>query len=80
MDSVTQMALGAAIADATVGRRYGNRALLAGVLLGTLPDLDVLVPFDGAVANFTYHRSFSHSFLVLTLISAVACAAGSQNF
>lgn len=69
MDSVTQMALGAAVGELVLGRRIGNRALLVGAVIGSLPDLDVLVPFAGAVESFTYHRSFSHSLLVLTLVS-----------
>lgn len=69
MDSLTQIALGAAIGEATLGRRVGRRAALWGAALGTLPDLDVFVPFGDPVADFTYHRSFSHSLIVLTLIS-----------
>lgn len=69
MDSVTQMALGAAVGELVLGRRIGNKALLFGAVVGSLPDLDVLVPFAGAVESYTYHRSFSHSLLVLTLVS-----------
>jgi len=57
-----------------LGRRLGNKAILAGAVFGTLPDLDVLVPFSDAVASFTYHRSFSHSWVVLSVLS-FACAA-----
>lgn len=52
-----------------VGRTEPRRALLWGALLGTLPDLDVLVPMADAVEAFTRHRSFSHSLLVLSLIT-----------
>ena len=45
--------------------------MLVGGLLGTLPDLDVLVQYTDAVASFTYHRSWSHSLITLTLISPV---------
>lgn len=45
--------------------------MLIGGLLGTLPDLDVLVQYADAVAGFTYHRSWSHSVLVLSLFSPV---------
>ena len=34
-------------------------------MLGTLPDLDVFIDFGDAVRNFTYHRGFSHSLIVL---------------
>ena len=65
MDSVTQAALGAAIGGAIAPPGQRRKALLAGALLGTLPDLDVLIDYGDAVANFTYHRGFSHSLFVL---------------
>ena len=68
MDSVTQFALGAAIGEATLGRKAGYRAALWGGVCATLPDLDSFVPFADAVASFTYHRSASHSLLVLPLL------------
>ncbi|MCP5156131.1 MAG: metal-dependent hydrolase [Ectothiorhodospiraceae bacterium] len=71
MDSVTQALLGAAVGQATLGRTIGRRALLWGAMCGTLPDLDVLVPFADPVADFTYHRSASHSVLVLTALTPV---------
>ena len=71
MDSVSQFALGAAIAEATLGRQLGRRALVVGGLLGTLPDLDVLVQYSDAVASFTYHRSWSHSLFVLAIVSPI---------
>jgi inner membrane protein len=40
-----------------------------GAILGTLPDLDVLIPLDGPVEDFVYHRGFSHSLFLLALIS-----------
>ena len=46
-------------------REHRRKALLAGALLGTLPDLDVFIDYGDAVRNFTYHRGFSHSLLVL---------------
>lgn len=69
MDSVSQIVLGASVAHLTLGSRLGRSALLVGAALGTLPDLDVLIPYDGAIENFTYHRGFSHSLFVLTLVS-----------
>lgn len=71
MDSVSQVVLGAACCHAVAGRQLGRKALVLGAALGTLPDLDVLIKYGNAVANFTYHRGFSHSLLVLTLISPV---------
>ncbi|MEL6140713.1 MAG: metal-dependent hydrolase, partial [Bacteroidota bacterium] len=41
MDSLTQIVLGAAVGEATLGRKVGNRAMLWGAIGGTIPDLDV---------------------------------------
>ena len=67
MDSVTQIVLGAAVGEAVLGRKVGNRAMLWGAIAGTLPDLDVFVPLGDVVKDFTYHRSASHSLLMLAL-------------
>jgi inner membrane protein len=72
MDSITQAALGAAVGGLVADRQIGRKAMLVGAVIGTLPDLDVLVPLSDAVETFTYHRSFSHSLLVLTLVSPLA--------
>lgn len=69
MDSITQAALGATIAGAVTGKSLGRSALLAGAVLGTLPDLDVVIDYGTAVANFTQHRGFSHSLLILVPLS-----------
>jgi inner membrane protein len=69
MDSVTQIALGAAVGEATLGRKVGSRAVFWGALCGTLPDFDVFVPLGDAVRDFTYHRSATHSLLVLAAFS-----------
>ena len=69
MDSVTQIVLGSTVALACAPKQLGKKAAIWGAVLGTLPDLDVLIPMGDAVADFTYHRSFSHSLLVLTLLS-----------
>jgi inner membrane protein len=69
LDSVTQLALGAAVGEATLGRKLGSKAIVWGAIIGTLPDLDVFVPFGDPVKDFTYHRSFSHSVLVDVLLT-----------
>jgi inner membrane protein len=62
MDSLTQIILGAAVGEAVLGRKVGNRAMLWGGICGTLPDLDV---FANAVSDpmsaLAYHRAFTHS-------------------
>ena len=69
MDSITQVALGASIAGLVAGKTLGRSVLLTGAVLGTLPDLDVLINYGSAVANFTQHRGFSHSLFVLAPLS-----------
>ena len=67
MDSVTQAALGAAVGGAVMGRHAGWRAFAAGAAVGTLPDLDSLVPFGGPVADFVWHRGHTHALFLQTL-------------
>ena len=55
--------------EAVLGRKVGRKAMVWGAILGTLPDLDVLIPLDGPVEDFVYHRGFSHSLFLLALIS-----------
>ncbi|HLT08516.1 MAG TPA: metal-dependent hydrolase [Cyclobacteriaceae bacterium] len=62
MDSLTQIVLGAAVAEVVAGKKLGNRALLWGAIGGTIPDLDVIGGFFmGEVAYVNFHRGFSHS-------------------
>ncbi|SDU14508.1 metal-dependent hydrolase [Halopseudomonas salegens] len=71
MDSVTQAVLGASIYGAMMGPWQGRKALLYGAVLGTLPDMDVVLDYGDAVANMTFHRGFSHSLFVLGGISVL---------
>jgi inner membrane protein len=62
MDTITQMTLGAAVGEATLGRKVGNKAVLWGAVAGTIPDLDVLAgPFMDTVSRIAFHRGFTHS-------------------
>ncbi|GHB22106.1 metal-dependent hydrolase [Salinicola rhizosphaerae] len=70
MDSLTQACLGASIGGAVMPR-LGRRALLIGAALGTLPDLDVVIDYGNAVADYTHHRGFSHSLFVLTGVATL---------
>lgn len=69
MDSVTQAALGAGIAGALMGPRYGRKAIVGGAALATLPDLDVLIDYGHPLAQMINHRGFSHSVFVLTALA-----------
>ncbi|WP_368639983.1 metal-dependent hydrolase [Castellaniella ginsengisoli] len=69
MDSLTQVVLGSSVAALAVPGRHRRAALVAGGLLGTLPDLDVFwFSWAGSdvVTQVTWHRGPSHSLLVLT--------------
>ena len=62
MDSLSQIVLGAAVGEAALGKKVGNKAALWGAIAGTIPDLDVLsglwqTEFESMVS----HRGFSHS-------------------
>lgn len=73
MDSLTQIALGASVAAVCVPPGHRRKALLAGALLGTLPDLDTLplLLVEDPVARMVWHRSLSHSLLVLPLLATL---------
>jgi len=62
LDSLTQIVLGAAVAEVVAGKKLGNKALLWGAIGGTIPDLDVIGAFFmGEVEYVNFHRGFSHS-------------------
>ncbi len=71
MDSLTQAVLGASVQGAILGRFQGRKALVYGAMLGTLPDMDVLIDYGDAVADMTYHRGFSHSLFVLGALAVL---------
>lgn len=76
MDSVSQMALGAAVGMATMGRRTAPwKAALWGAVAGTLPDLDVLIDHGNPIHNMVLHRAETHAPFWLTLFS-LPLAAG----
>lgn len=72
MDSFTQIVLGVAVAEVCAGKQLQNRVFLYGTILGTIPDLDVVVgkflnPIDGVMI----HRGMSHSLLFFLLLSPI---------
>ncbi len=70
MDSLTQALLGAAVGEALLGKKLGNRAVAWGLLFGTLPDLDVVVsPFLDTARQLEFHRGASHSLLMMVIAS-----------
>jgi len=72
MDSLSQLALGAAVGVAVMGRRTAVwKAVLWGAVAGTLPDLDAFIDHGDAVRNMTFHRAESHALFWQTLASPV---------
>ncbi len=70
MDSLTQIVLGAAVGEITLGKKVGNRAILWGAVGGTIPDLDVITGFFvSEIQELAYHRGFSHS-IVFSILGA----------
>ena len=72
MDSLTQIVLGAAVGEAVLGKKVGNKAILWGAVAGTIPDLDVLTKlfFDSVTSN-EMHRGFSHSIAFSILFAPI---------
>ncbi|WP_026756049.1 metal-dependent hydrolase [Sediminibacter sp. Hel_I_10] len=70
MDSLTQIVLGAAVGEAILGKKIGNKALLYGAIAGTIPDLDVLANYlTDTVTATELHRGFSHSILFCLIVA-----------
>ncbi|MEE3999200.1 metal-dependent hydrolase [Tenacibaculum sp. FZY0031] len=64
MDSLTQIVLGAAVGEAVLGKKVGNKAMLYGAIAGTIPDLDVYIgKLFNTVTALEIHRGFTHSVL-----------------
>ena len=70
LDSISQAALGAAVGVAVMGRtRPMWQAALGGALVGTLPDLDVLLDKGDEIRNMVLHRAETHAFFWQALAS-----------
>lgn len=63
MDSISQAALGAAVGIAVIGRRRPVwQSALTGAVIGTLPDLDVLLDKGDEISDMVLHRAETHAF------------------
>lgn len=70
MDSLTQIVLGAAVAEAMLGKKVGNKAMVYGAIAGTIPDLDVISRyFVDTVTALEIHRGFTHSIIFSILFA-----------
>ena len=72
MDSISQFTLGAALGEAVLGKKIGNRAILWGGIAGTIPDLDVVFnPLLDNVTRLGFHRGYSHSILFALIVAPI---------
>ncbi len=72
MDSLSQIVLGAAVGNQVLGKKLGNKAILYGAIIGTMPDLDVLYgKFLDPLTATDIHRGFSHSVLFFLFLSPI---------
>ncbi len=72
MDSLTQIVLGAAVGEAVLGKKAGNKAMLYGAIAGTIPDLDTFAEyFTDTVTAIELHRGFSHSIVFSVLFAPI---------
>ena len=72
MDSLTQIILGAAVGEAVLGKKIGNKAMFYGAIAGTIPDLDVLASyFTNTATALSIHRGFTHSILFSVIFAPV---------
>lgn len=70
MDSVTQAALGALCGELVLRRQLGNKGILWGAVIGTLPDLDVITyAFLEPMQQLYWHRGLSHSILMTVIVA-----------
>jgi len=72
MDSLTQIVLGAAVGEAVLGKKIGNKAMLYGGIAGTIPDLDIFSSyFTDTVTAISIHRGFTHSLVFAVLFAYI---------
>jgi inner membrane protein len=72
MDSLSQIVLGAAVGNEVLGKKLGNKSILYGAIIGTIPDLDLLYgKFVDPLTATDIHRGFSHSLLFFLFLSPI---------
>ncbi|WP_430009885.1 metal-dependent hydrolase [Methylophaga lonarensis] len=69
MDPVSQAVLGGAVGYIVAGKKAPRKAIIAGMTLAILPDLDIFISYENDLDSMTYHRSWTHSWIVHTLLA-----------
>ena len=73
MDSLTQIVLGIATAELVSGKKLQNKTFLYGAILGTIPDLDIIVgKFLSDIEGVAIHRGLSHSLLLFLFLGCLS--------
>lgn len=72
MDSITHIALGAAVGEILLGKKLGKRALFIGAAANSFPDIDFIASLWLSPANNVLaHRGFTHSLLCMALLTLI---------
>ena len=71
MDSLSQAVLGGMVGVLATRGRQPRKAMIYGAVLATLPDLDILQPFDNDLDATVGHRTWSHSWIVHLCVSPI---------
>jgi inner membrane protein len=69
VDAISQITLGATIAEAGFRHRLGGKSVVVGAACGLFPDLDLLAGLVGQWGSLIHHRGLTHSLIVLTALS-----------
>ncbi|MCL2328532.1 MAG: metal-dependent hydrolase [Bacteroidetes bacterium] len=69
MDLLSYMLLGAVVGGFVAARKIGNRALIIGAIVATIPCLDELVARIALYYGSTYNGAFFHSILFILIAS-----------
>jgi len=85
MDTITHALTGAVIGYAGFRQRGGRAALWTAIAAAEFPDIDIMMAWGGSETYLHYHRSFTHSVLLLPFWAALVAGAfwlisGRKNF
>ncbi|MEO7923997.1 MAG: metal-dependent hydrolase [Chitinophagaceae bacterium] len=79
MDTLTHIVLGACIGEATAGKVLGRKAMVAGALSQSIPDIDFIAYFWlDQTDNLLAHRGITHSFL-FGIIAIIGFSAATRR-
>jgi inner membrane protein len=80
LDSLTHIVLGACIGEAVAGKKIGKKALIAGAIAQSLPDIDFVSTFWLSESrDILSHRGITHS-IAFAIVATFAFAALARRF